>query len=140
MSEGWREMPCKIWQGGRTDQGYGWGTLDGKRQAVHRWSYEQAYGPIPDGLYVCHHCDAKACYEPRHLFLGTNRINQQDHVAKGLNAEARKTHCPHGHEYTPENTMHARRKDGRCCRKCRACDTARQAVAYQRRKVGRGGC
>jgi hypothetical protein len=31
---------------------------------------------------------------------------------------AAKTHCKHGHEFTPENTV--ARRDGR--RRCRACD------------------
>ena len=37
-----------------------------------------------------------------------------------------KTHCPHGHEYTPENTY--RYADGR--RRCRRCRIA-QAAAYR---------
>lgn len=49
---------------------------------AHRYAYEQTYGPIPDGLYVCHSCDVSLCCNPNHLFLGTNSTNQKDAVAK----------------------------------------------------------
>jgi len=45
-----------------------------------------------------------------------------------------KTHCPHGHAYTPENTVF----DG-WRRLCRACRRASQRRAYQRRKERRSG-
>lgn len=44
-----------------------------------------------------------------------------------------RTHCPHGHEYTPENTYYAT-KGKRVCRVC----SAAQQRAYQQRKR-RGG-
>jgi hypothetical protein len=36
-------------------------------------------------------------------------------------SRALKTHCKHGHEYTPENTYLQNRKDGYIGRACRAC-------------------
>lgn len=42
--------------------------------------------------------------------------------------QSRKTHCPQGHEYTPENTRYQvkrDRRDERRSRYCRACDHAR---------------
>ncbi len=36
--------------------------------------------------------------------------------------EKLKTHCPHGHEYTPENTF----KDNRNTRRCRSCKNQRR--------------
>jgi hypothetical protein len=42
-----------------------------------------ANGPIPDGMWVCHTCDTPPCVRPLHLFLGTNRDNSQDALAKG---------------------------------------------------------
>lgn len=50
---------------------------------THRISWVLAFGPIPDGLNVLHHCDNPPCVRPDHLFLGTHRQNIADKVAKG---------------------------------------------------------
>ena len=77
------ELPCKIWTGSKFQSGYGERVVDGKHKRVHRLAWEQAYGPIPPKMEVCHHCDTPACYELSHLFLGTHTENMRDAVAKG---------------------------------------------------------
>jgi len=50
---------------------------------AHRLAWELTYGPIPDGMLVCHHCDNPICCRPDHLFLGTPSDNMQDALRKG---------------------------------------------------------
>ncbi len=50
---------------------------------VHRFVWELINGPIPRGLGVLHTCDTPACYEPTHLFLGTQADNMADKCHKG---------------------------------------------------------
>jgi hypothetical protein len=53
---------------------------------THRVAWELAFGPIPEGLWVLHHCDNPPCVRPDHLFLGTNLDNVQDKCRKGRGA------------------------------------------------------
>ena len=75
---------CWIWIGPSVGNGYGafCGTY------AHRVAWELAYDRTPEGLFVCHKCDAPPCVNPRHLFLGTAKDNQGDSVAKGRKRSA----------------------------------------------------
>jgi hypothetical protein len=46
-------------------------------------SFEIHFHAIPDGLFVCHHCDTPSCVRPEHLFLGTVVDNARDAQWKG---------------------------------------------------------
>ena len=79
-----RRLGCWEWQAGVSTKGYGkFSVSPGHDIGAHRFMYQLLYGPIPNGLYVCHHCDNPRCVRPDHLFLGTNSDNILDGVRKG---------------------------------------------------------
>jgi hypothetical protein len=59
---------CWLWDGFVNKDGYGLISIGGKTTTVHRYSYEQHYGPITVGV-VKHTCGHKSCYNPAHLTL-----------------------------------------------------------------------
>jgi hypothetical protein len=68
---------CLLWTAGTSD-GYGALSVNGRQRRVHRLVYERAYGPVPAGLVVRHHCDVRACIELSHLEAGTRQQNSQE--------------------------------------------------------------
>jgi hypothetical protein len=74
---------CWLWTAYVNRQnGYGMMQWDGKLRLAHRISYALAFGPVPEGKWVLHHCDTPACVNPAHLFLGTHLDNMTDKKAK----------------------------------------------------------
>src|ERR1700685_1265533 len=65
---------------------------------------------------VLHRCDNPACFNPKHLFLGSHTDNMRDSAAKGRHHCSRKTHCPQGHSYSGDNVV--TRNGRRHCRQC----------------------
>ncbi len=116
---------CWLWNAGTNFKDYGNFsiTINGKTKTyrAHRFIYEYINGPISEGLLVCHSCDTPRCVNPEHLWLGTVSDNAIDSVNKKRHGMTKKTHCPQGHEYTPDNiyTRASRAKYARECRLCR---------------------
>jgi len=75
-----------CWEWKAKHQRYGNIRVDGKVTRAHRFSYSFFKGEIPKGINVCHKCDNTYCVNPDHLFLGTQKDNHDDMVAKGRRA------------------------------------------------------
>lgn len=121
---------CLIWTHAKDGGGYGKVSVGARLVKAHRYAYELAKGPIPEGLDIDHLCRVRACCNPDHLEAVTRQVN----VLRGAGPsaqQARWTHCPQGHEFTEANTL--RTEPGK--RRCRECHNARQRAYNARKKA-----
>ena len=120
------EDSCWLWTGARTAAGYGAIKIAGRTELAHRVAYMALVGDVPTGFEIDHvksrGCIGPQCCFPGHLEPVTHIVN----VQRG--AQATKTHCPRGHEYTDDNTYVQRGRG----RKCRTCHREAERVRYWR--------
>ena len=126
---------CWPWSGTLNPKGYGQFRHAGQMRQAHRWILGVMRGqPLrwDDDVReeACHHCDNRRCCNPTHLYVGDRVTNMTDCSVRGRNQQARKTHCPQGHEYTEANT-YRHPVNGRQCRTCH-----RVRVEARRRAAG----
>ena len=114
---------CRVWSGALT-LGYGRVKAGKRIQLAHRVAYELFVGPIPSGLHLDHLCRNRACVNPEHL----EPVSRRENILRGTGptaANARKTHCVHGHSLDDAIAMNG----SRVCRTCKnAARRARRAT------------
>lgn len=69
---------CYVWRRTKFENGYG--RYRDKR--AHRVAWELVNGGIPYEKLVLHKCDNRPCVNPEHLFIGTQKDNMRDMIAK----------------------------------------------------------
>lgn len=123
---------CWVWTGSLDPQGYGHFYLPGRYEtaamiSAHVFGYELENGPVPEGCDLDHLCRTPACVRAAHLEPVTHRENCLRGVGFAA-INARKTHCPGGHEYDAVNT----RYDKEGARHCRVCQKEWNAARYRK--------
>lgn len=82
------DTPCWEWQGQLNPNGYGrygafingrQGTFNCNRLAAYVWSGFDLASP----LFILHHCDNPPCFNPAHLYPGTDADNKKDMYERG---------------------------------------------------------
>lgn len=127
------ETGCWRTVGFIAPNGYGRITIHSKTYNIHRVSASVFLRlDLKDELTQVNHkksCPYKDCFNPEHLYIGNQAENVRDSVRQKTHKEARKTHCPRGHEYTLENTLLRYFK-----RYCRACIKIYNSQNYKNQK------
>lgn len=105
---------CWLWGGGESGGGYGRFWNNGGMRSAHRVAYEDAKGPIPDGLQIDHLCRVPSCVNPRHLEPVTSREN----ISRSSLANLKTGVCRNGHKVTAAGSIITVSNGRQTCAKC----------------------
>lgn len=115
---------CWRWTGATAGR-YGVFTESGRQEMAYRVAFRWVNGWLPSGHRVVldHLCRNPLCVNPQHL----EAVTQRENCRRGQKGAT--THCPKGHEYTPQNTYryYSKRLDS-TMRKCRRCHRERERI------------
>jgi hypothetical protein len=111
---------CWLWTAFKNKKGYGSlgcssrNTKTGSESRVIRahvlsWIFHNLK-PVPEGLWVLHHCDNRACVRPDHLWVGTHADNMRDMKEKGRGRSGGCAGETHGASKITEGDVRAIRK------------------------------
>lgn len=125
------ETGCMAWTGVKIRCGYGRFWLGGSMYLAHRVAWTLVNGPIPPGLVIDHLCRNRACVNPLHLEVVTNREN----TVRGELWQREVTNCPAGHAYDEANTY----RNPRGSRRCRTCQREHERAYRLRKRLASAG-
>jgi hypothetical protein len=126
------EGGCWVWCGCTTREGYGQFRFAGQTVCAHRFAFGLLRGPIPVDREIDHLCRNRACVNPAHLEVVTQRENNRRSLSPA-GRNGRKTHCARGHPFDAANTSPVR--GGK--RACRACARERERRKRARLRAAR---
>lgn len=81
---------CLLWPYSTDDDGYGVVPYDGKASRAHRVAFRVWHARWPEPCAL-HDCDTPQCFNPFHLYEGTNRNNVDDRLIRGRGAYGERT-------------------------------------------------
>lgn len=90
--------------------------IQGKVYKWHRALYVLFVDAVPLDLECDHLCNIPACGNPSHIEITTHRRNTL-RSSNPLALNAKKTHCPQGHEYSTDNLVDSA-PNVRACKTC----------------------
>lgn len=73
-----RTAECWTWKKRIYSNGYGSHSVKGVDKLAHRYAYELLVGPIPERKQLDHACHNRACVNPGHLRVVTNKQNNEN--------------------------------------------------------------
>lgn len=125
---------CWLWNAGLNHNGYGKVHFQNRSEASHRLMYAWLVEPVPQGVgpdiknldHVV--CDNRRCCNPAHIRLVLPAENTR-RSSNPTSLNARKTHCPKGHEFIERTGGHG---------KHRVCQICHQERAIMRRRTPEG--
>jgi len=100
---------------------------------IHQLVAEAFLGPRPEGMDVAHWDGKPGHNAASNLRYASRSENQLDMRRHGTHLNGRKTHCKHGHEFTPENTL--TKKANPLWRECRKCAEDNQRRFREKQKA-----
>lgn len=108
-----RITPGGCWEYTGLIDAKGYGVLalpEHEETRVHRIAWRLFVGAFPSGWQINHVCDNPACFNPEHLYPGTQQQNMQDKFARG------RANTPYGercnHKLTAEQVRAIRAATG----------------------------
>jgi HNH endonuclease len=70
---------CWLWESYIGTHGYGEFSSKLPEKLAHRVAWHLYKGPLPKGVFLCHHCDVRHCINyHEHLYIGTAQSNMDD--------------------------------------------------------------